>query len=232
MEIFDRFQLLRSQTLPDLVEEEVLRMIKSGELAAGSRLNELELSERLKVSRSIVREAMRSLEQAHLVRQEKNRGMFVREVLPKEAEELYQLRAGLDEMAGRLLAPHITAAELDELESFIRRLEGANGIDETFPLNIAFHDRLVEMTGNTTLLGFYRQIINRMHLLRRRSFSAGGSASHAEHRAILAALRTGDPIASGEAMRAHVDHGFERMRQSRAEIETMPQPTRKTRGRG
>lgn len=214
MSLLDRFELLRSQTLPELVQEEVLRMIKSGELAAGSRLNELELSEQLKVSRACVREALRALEQAQLVRQEKNRGMFVREVLADEARELYQIRASLDEMAGKLLAPRITDDELAELDALLAQLEKATTIDETFPLNIAFHDRLVEMSGNHSLLGFYRQIVDRMHLLRRRSFSGGSEASHREHRAILAALTTRDPLASGKAMRTHVEQGYERMRAS------------------
>jgi DNA-binding GntR family transcriptional regulator len=214
METSDRFELLRSQTLSSLVQEEVLRMIKSGALAAGARLNELELSERLRVSRASVREALRALEEASLVRLEKNRGAFVREVLPPEDQELYEIRAGLDEMAGRLLAPRIEEAQLRELDDMLTALEAvtADDIDRTFPLNIAFHDRLIEMTGNKTLLGIYRQVINRMHLLRRRSFSAGSLASHAEHRAILKALATRDPAAASATMRAHVQHGFLRTR--------------------
>jgi DNA-binding GntR family transcriptional regulator len=214
METSDRFELLRSQTLSSLVQEEVLRMIKSGALAAGARLNELELSERLRVSRASVREALRALEEASLVRLEKNRGAFVREVLPPEDEELYEIRAGLDEMAGRLLAPRIEAAQLRELDDMLTALEAvtADDIDRAFPLNIAFHDRLIEMTGNKTLLGIYRQVINRMHLLRRRSFSAGSKASHAEHRAILKALATRDPAAASATMRAHVQQGFLRTR--------------------
>jgi DNA-binding GntR family transcriptional regulator len=210
----DRFELLRSQTLPDLVQEEVLRMIKEGELAAGTRLNELELSERLKVGRASVREALRALEEASLVRLEKNRGMFVCEVSEQEAAELYLIRAGLDEMAGRLLAPRIDGSQLDELRGMLDRLEAASalGIDHTFPLNIAFHDRLVEMAGSKTLLGIYRQVINRMHLLRRMSFSGGSATSHREHREILAALATRDPEAAAAAMHAHVQNGFERMR--------------------
>lgn len=220
----DRFELLRSQTLPALVQEEVLRMIKTGELAAGTRLNELELAERLRVSRASVREALRALEEASLVRLEKNRGMFVRAVSEQEAAELYLIRAGLDEMAGRLLAPRITAPQLEELDRTLDALEAAStlGIDHTFPLNIAFHDRLVEMAGSATLLGIYRQVINRMHLLRRLSFSGGSAASHAEHRGILAALATRDPETAAAVMHAHVQNGFERMRAASSGISTDP----------
>ncbi|MDR3522142.1 MAG: GntR family transcriptional regulator [Acidocella sp.] len=219
MNTINKLEFLRSNSLPSLVQEEVLRMIKAGELAAGARLNELDLAERLKISRSPLREAMRALEEAGLVRLERNRGMFVRQVSLAEALELYQVRAALDDQAGRLLAPVITSAQLSELGVMLDGLEalGESDIDHTFPRNIAFHDRLVEMTGNTTLLGLYRQVINRMHLLRRRSFAGGNAASHREHREILAALATRSPQAAANAMRAHVEHGYERMHQASAQ---------------
>lgn len=210
----ERFEQLRLQTLPGLVQEELLEMIKSGQLPAGTRLNELELSKRLKVSRACVREAVRALEAASLLRLEKNRGVFVHEVSAQEAEELYLIRTGLDEMVGRILAPKISDAQIEELGLMLDRLERTSslGVDHTFPLNIAFHDRLVQMAGNTTLLGIYRQVINRMHLLRRRSFSGGSDASHSEHRQILKALSTRDADTAVLAMRTHVRNGFARMK--------------------
>ena len=62
----------------------------------------------------------------------------------------------------------------------------------------------------------YRQVINRMHLLRRRSFSSGNAASHREHRAMVAALANRDAAAAAAVMRKHVENGFERMRQGAA----------------
>jgi phosphonate utilization transcriptional regulator len=209
------FELLRSMTLSGLVEEEILRGIKSGELTVGAKLNEIELSKRLGISRSPVREAFRALEEAGLVRFEKNRGVFIRDISDEEAAELYEVRAGLDEMAGRLLAPKIGAEQIAELGGLLHQLESSatgGGINRYFELNVAFHDRLIEMTGNTTLLGIYRQVVNRMHLLRRRGFSLAGSsaASHTEHRVILDALATREAEATARAMRQHVEHGFQR----------------------
>lgn len=214
MTSLDKFERLRSQSLSNLVREEVLGMIKAGELPPGKRLNELDLAERLRISRPPVREALRALEEAGLVRLERNRGMFVREVSETDAFELYQVRAGLDAQAGRLLAPRITDKQLQELGLVLDKLEciSEGDINRTFPLNVAFHDRLLEMTGNAILLGIYRGVINRMHLLRRRSFAGGNAASHREHRAILAALADREPEVSALAMRTHVERGFERMR--------------------
>jgi len=209
------FEQLRSMTLSGLVQEEILRGIKSGELTVGAKLNEIELASRLRISRSPVREAFRALEEAGLVYLEKNRGVFIRDLSDEEAAELYEVRAGLDEMAGRLLAPRITDEQLEELNKLATQLETSSivgGVNHHFPLNIAFHDRIVEMTGNNTLLGMYRQVVNRMHLLRRRGFSLSGSsaASHSEHRIILDALATRNAETTANAMRQHVESGFQR----------------------
>lgn len=210
-----RLEMLRSVTLTGLVQEEILRRIKTGELQAGAKLNEIDLAEHLHISRSPIREAFRALEEAGLLRLEKNRGVFIREISDTEGAELYAVRAGMDEMAGRALAPVITGAQLKELHALLDQLEASavqGGVNHYFPLNISFHDRLVEMAGNGVLLGLYRQLVNRMHLMRRRGFSAAGSsqASHAEHRAILEALATRDPERAARAMREHVQAGYQR----------------------
>ena len=61
-------ELLRSVTLSDLVQEEILRRIKTGELEAGAKLNEVDFAQHLRISRSPVREAFRALEEAGLAR--------------------------------------------------------------------------------------------------------------------------------------------------------------------
>jgi phosphonate utilization transcriptional regulator len=209
-------QILQTRSVPDLVREEIMRLIMTGELVAGDKLNELDFAQRFRVSRAPIREAFRALEEAGLVKLEKNRGVFVREITEPEARELYELRATLAEMTGRQLAPRITTAELAELEGWLVRLaEAASRRDmaQYFHLNIGFHDRMVEMTGNATLLEFDRMAIGRMHLMRRRNFSVslGSEKSQAEHRAIVDALRTGDPARAGAAMHVHVMNGYDRL---------------------
>ena len=71
-------ELLQSHSLTTLVQREIERMILAGNLASGDKLNEAEIAIRLGVSRGPVREAFRALEEAGLVRTEKNRGVFVR----------------------------------------------------------------------------------------------------------------------------------------------------------
>jgi DNA-binding GntR family transcriptional regulator len=211
-----QLEILRTRSVADLVRQEILDLIKAGELVAGDKLNELAFVKRFGVSRAPIREAFRALEEADLVKLEKNRGVYVREITEPEAHELYELRAVLDETAGRLLAPHISQDQLAELEDWLTRLAMAasrGDMARYFPLNIGFHDRLVEMTGNATLLEFYRKVVDRMHLLRRRNFSVdyGSEASQAEHRAIVEAFATRDPVHVGAIMRTHVTNGYRRL---------------------
>jgi hypothetical protein len=109
-----------------------------------------------------------------LARATKTVPIFVREITKPETRELYDLRASLAEMTGRQLAIRMTKGELAELEEWLVRLQNAaarRDMAHYFRLNIGFHDRMVEMTCNTTLLEFDRVVIGRMHLMRRRNFS-------------------------------------------------------------
>jgi phosphonate utilization transcriptional regulator len=212
----NHLRILQTKSVADLVREEIIGLIKCGDLVAGDKLNELSFAQHFSVSRAPIREAFRALEEAGLVKLEKNRGVFVREIGEPEAHELYELRATLDDMAGRQLAPRITPELLTELGVWLARLDKAaqaGSMTTYFPLNIEFHDRLVELTGNRTLIEFYRKVIDRMHLLRRRNFGEGqGSAqSQEEHRAIVTALATGRPDLAAGAMRRHVMNGYARL---------------------
>ena len=104
--------MLQSSSLTSVVQQEIERRILQGELAPGAKLNEAALAEALGVSRGPVREAFRMLEEAGLVRQEKNRGVFVRSIPLDEAMEIFDLRAMMDESAGRRLAVAITPEQL------------------------------------------------------------------------------------------------------------------------
>ena len=143
--------LLRSKSLASAAQQEIERMILAGEIGAGAKLTEAWLSERLGVSRGPIREAFRMLEEAGLVRQEKNRGVFVRDIPHDEAAEIYDMRAVMDELVGRRLAESITPVQLKSLRATVERMEQAvkaDDRDEYHLLNLQFHDQLVEFAGN------------------------------------------------------------------------------------
>src|SRR5512147_1414111 len=117
--------LLRANSLATAAQQEIERMILDGEIAPGAKLTEAWLSERLGVSRGPIREAFRMLEEAGLVRQEKNRGVFVRDIPHEEAAEIYDLRAAMDELVGRRLAEVITPEQLKAARAIVERMDVA-----------------------------------------------------------------------------------------------------------
>ena len=208
--------LVQTSSLPMLVQRELERMILTGELPAGGKLNEAALAARLGVSRGPVREAFRALEESGLVRLEKNRGVFVRQIPVEEADEIYELRAVLDEFAGRRLAQTATPEHVRELRARVERMEKAaaqGDVDGYLAANLAFHDRLVELAGNAKLLSTYRRLVNELHLFRRATLAQGGAlpVSTREHREIVERIAAGAPAAAGRALYDHVMASRERM---------------------
>ncbi|MBK1714571.1 FCD domain-containing protein [Rubrivivax gelatinosus] len=207
--------LMQSTSLARLAAEAVEALILSGELGPGARLNEALLAQRLGVSRGPLREALRLLEEGGLVRQEKNRGAFVREIPLAEAAELYELRAGLDAAAGRLLATRIGAEQLAELRALTAAMRsvGEAEVDRFHELNLAFHERLVVLAGNAALLETYRRTTRLLALFRRRNLLAPRAIPHfaEEHAAIVEHLAAGDAAGCAEALFRHAEGGRARM---------------------
>src|SRR6478672_5958666 len=151
--------LLQSSSLTNVVQQEIERAILQGEYAPGSKLIEAALAQKMGVSRGPVREAFRMLEEAGLVRNEKNRGVFVRDIPIEEAVEIFDLRAAMDELVGRQLARNITPAQLKEIRGLVDSMEKSVKAEDAYNyhlLNLKFHDRLVEMAGNSKLTAIYR----------------------------------------------------------------------------
>jgi phosphonate utilization transcriptional regulator len=207
--------LLQSSSLTTVVQQEIERAILQGEYAPGSKLIEATLAEKMGVSRGPVREAFRMLEEAGLVRNEKNRGVFVRDIPIEEAVEIFDLRAAMDELVGRRLAASITPAQMKELKALVDAMEKAVKADDARQyhlLNLRFHDRLVEMAGNSKLTAIYRKLIKELSLFRRLNLADGWllPISASEHRQIIKAIASGDPEAAGKAMFDHVMDSKER----------------------
>ncbi len=223
--------LLRRHSLTTLVQRELERRILSGKLEPGAKLNEEEVAGLFNVSRGPVREAFRSLESAGLVRTEKNRGVFVRQVPVEEADEIYEVRAGLDELIGRLAAARVTpeqVAGLRELLKKMQRAARARNVAEYYPLNVRFHERLAECAGNATLLATYRRLVNALHLYRRETLARNPESfpvSTREHTEIVEALARGD---SERASRLLYEHAMESRDRLHAAIDP---PRRKGAGR-
>lgn len=207
--------LLQSSSLTTVVQQEIERAILVGEYEPGSKLIEATLAEKLGVSRGPVREAFRMLEEAGLVRNEKNRGVFVRDIPIDEAIEIFDLRAVMDELVGRQLASNITPAQTKVLKGLVDAMEKSVKAQDAHGYhlqNLHFHDQLVEMAGNRKLTEIYRKLIKELSLFRRLNLADGWlmPVSSNEHRQIVKAITSGDADAAGRAMFRHVMQSKER----------------------
>ena len=215
--------LLRDNSLGDVVRHELERMILSGELEAGSRLNENAVAARLGVSRGPVREACRALAELGLVQLVPNRGVFIKKMDRRDAEEVYDLRAGLTALAGYLLADVVTDEQIAHLRGLLARMDeaaAAGDFPSYYTLNLEFHDYIAQATGNGRLLKAYRGLVNEFHLFRTHGLVQSGAlaASNREHLAMVDALARRDRQAAHEAAFRHVANGKQRMLSALAQL--------------
>jgi phosphonate utilization transcriptional regulator len=203
-------EMLREHSLATLAQAELERRIISGEIAAGTKLNEVEVAAALGVSRGPVREAFSALSQAGLVRVEKNRGVFVRQVSLEEANEFYEVRAALEGLIGKLAARRIAIDEIEELRSVVKRMhqtQKGRRADEYFVLNVEFHDILARAARNNALLANYRGVVNQLDLYRRATITRGQEnipLSTQEHEAIVDAVAARDEQRAESLLTEHV----------------------------
>jgi DNA-binding GntR family transcriptional regulator len=193
-----------------LAQQELERRIISGEIASGTKLNEVEMATALGISRGPVREAFSALAQAGLVRVEKNRGVFVRQVSVEEASEFFEVRAALEGLIGQLAARRCSIDEIEALRAVVRRMhltQKSRRADEYFALNVEFHDLLARAARNNALLAHYRGIVNQLDLYRRATIAH--SADHIpqstqEHEAIIEAVAARDEQRAQNLLVEHV----------------------------
>ena len=201
-------EFLKSRSLPMLIEEEIQRVILGGEYAPGDRINEKELALRFGISRGPIREALRSLESSGLIEQVPNRGVFVRRLTAEQAAHMYDVRAALFALAGRLLAARATDEEIARLRAFLVAMDDAIEKDD-FDLyvkeNFAFHQFIVDSAGNPVLATQYLSLIKQLRLYRTRNLMLGDSmrASNDEHHEMVEAIAAHDP---DRAQAAHMNH--------------------------
>ena len=201
--------MLQTNSLTGAVQQEIERLINAGELGPGDKLTEAVMAERLGVSRGPVREAFRVLEEAGLVRLEKNRGVFVRQVPLEEALEIFDMRAMIEAHVGSNLAGNATLEQLAHLQSLIDQMDKTvKAQDEAayYRLNIAFHESMVTFSGNKKLLGMYQKLTRELSLFRRRKLADHSllATSVNEHREMLQAIRSGNANKAAETLRQHV----------------------------
>jgi DNA-binding GntR family transcriptional regulator len=192
----------------DIIRSRILR----GDYKLGERLNEVEISSSLGISRSPIREALRTLAEEGLVRLVSGRGVFVASFPVAEIRELLELREALDVLAAQLAAARANAEDIRTLERCLDGLAVSHqSYEAAAPPATDFHLAILDIAGNSKLREVGRSVHTQIRLARFRSGAAGdrGDAAHAEHLAILEALRDHDGAEAEKRVRAHSLRGAE-----------------------
>ncbi len=196
----------------EIAYQAIRQAIIEGAYPAGSRLPEEELTARIQVSRTPIRQALRQLEHQGHVELRPRRGAWVSSWTAEDIAEVYSVRAVLESHGARIAARKIGALEIRQLEEVCLRMEAledarqAGFLDELGELNNDFHTSLLRATGNRRLMTSLASIVEtplilRVYLsydeMRRRD-------ALRQHREILAAITRRDSEWAEAAMRTHI----------------------------
>lgn len=188
----------------DQVGDALRSSILSGAVAAEARLEEVELSRRLGVSRTPLREALIVLEEEGLVRSVPNKGFVVVKADAELVRETYPILAALERLA-LLLSGDRLAEALPDLERINRELAAETVSERQYALDAAFHERLTRDCGNPRLLKLletHRANARRFDGAHRRG-TADRDGSCRQHREIIEAVRAGNAVQAAQLLEEH-----------------------------
>jgi DNA-binding GntR family transcriptional regulator len=197
--------------LSEAVFRSLCHALRIGFYRPGDRLREEEVAQRLKVSRTPVREALGRLMARGFVEPAGGRGLIVRTLDMAEVLELYAMREILEGAAARLAAQHASPPEIDALtdleEAFEARLDDPA---EMARLNRAFHETIFRAARNRYLDSALQELQDGIALLGPTTFSRAGRPATAveEHRALIAAIAARDPDRAEKLARSHIQEAL------------------------
>lgn len=205
---------LRRRRLVDDATQSLREAILDGRLPGGARLRQTELAERLRISRTPIREALTRLCHEGLIELLPRGGVRVLLWNADEALELYDLREVLDGLAARLAAGRADDAVLGRLERALGRMAECverHDPNHWFRSHVAFHEEIVRASGNRPLgrmSAVVRLSIRRFHPLLLKTEHRLEDA-HGEHRGIFEAIAARDGEAAERRARAHIANAKE-----------------------
>ena len=210
----DKLEIRMDEYLPlrDVVFNTLRQAILKGELKPGERLMEIQLANKLGVSRTPVREAIRKLELEGLVLMIPRKGAEVAEITRQDMEDVLEVRTALEELAVKDACDHITDAQLSELKKasneFKKALLEGKDLVTCADADMHFHDVILSATNNRRLIQMLNNLSEQMYRYRMEYLK--DERTHKtlieEHDAIRRALKKHDIVKAGAAIRVHIDN--------------------------
>ncbi len=218
MSALDQVGSISRPSLHEELTDRLRSMIVEGVLTAGEKVPERALCEKLGVSRTPMREALKVLASDGLLTLEPNRGARVRAITVQELEEVFPLMGAFESLAGELACAQISDAQIKELkrvhEKMLTRYE-ASDMPGYFKHNQRIHELIMEAAGNRTLITMYNSLAVRVRQAR---YLANMSAERwkqavDEHESIIQALEARDGKALSAILKKHLENKFAAVRQ-------------------
>lgn len=191
----------------ELAFAKLMRAIEDGTYEPGDRLREIEITERLNLSRTPVREALRRLEAENIVEHRPRLGAVVRSLGRTEVVELYEMRLVLERTAAEMAAKHASDAEVDAMDALNRELAEASAAPlRAAAINGRFHRAIYFAARNRFLMDAARTMNNALMLLGPTTLADADRIATvvAQHDAIIDAIRRGAAKDAGRAASEHL----------------------------
>jgi DNA-binding GntR family transcriptional regulator len=200
-----------SQNLHEATFQALRSLLVEGKITPGSKLNERELAERLNVSRTPIREAIRRLAADGLVELIANRGAIAIQLSLKDVIHTFDVIAELEGYSGELAAKNISDTTLSELEALQYEMMAAyarRDLSSYYKLNLRIHHLINQAANNPVLTRLFSQVNARIEALRFRSNQDGVKWEKAveEHQEMLDALKARDSAKVRKVMISHVSN--------------------------
>ncbi len=211
--------------LRDVVFNTLRQDILTGKMKPGERLMEIHLADRLGVSRTPIREAIRKLELEGLVIMIPRRGAEVAQITWKSLKDVLDVRRALDVLAIELACERIGREDADRLLGACEEFDAATKTNDTRKIaaaDVAFHDIIVASTGNTRLIQLVNNLAEQMYRYRFEYLknSSQYETLVMEHREMYKSIMNKDKDMAAAAVRRHIDNQEEAIiRQLRLERE-------------
>ena len=196
--------------LRDVVFHTLRKAIMQGNLKPGERLMEIKLANRLGVSRTPIREAIRMLELEGLVVMVPRKGAQVASITEKDLKEVLEVRTGLEELAVKFACQRISEEQLQKLEEAARRFELAvkhSQLSELAQADVEFHDCIYAAAGNDRLVQLIQNLSEQMYRYRIEYLKDEESRNLLirDHDELYTYLKNGDLEQAQKVMRAHIE---------------------------
>ncbi len=204
-------------SLADQVFEHLETDILSGKYTKGENLTESKLSAELGVSRTPIREALRRLEQEHLI-EEAPKGMVVVGIGEKDLADIFQIRAALEGKAAQMAAKNYTEEQLTVVREALEFQEfylGKRDPDRIKSMDSRFHETIYKMSGSTVFYDVLMPLHKKILKYRKASVSdsSRAEASVAEHRAIYEAIASHNGELASKLIIDHLNNAYSHISQ-------------------